>query len=202
MPDADYGEIAAYGSTEQPAIAARMAPHLRLVTAGLACAMAAFGLAVAALITFPSFTGASEGRGWAVTALVAAVAMLAVCIIQFAVWRRALASWRGVRPEDLHAEARLSWITHLASYAVALLGLIACMVASAAAGWTATAATLLAFTLLMILAAQVLAGVQFLRPSGPPGTLPAHMRRLIERAQPRGYHPGDDAEIPDEGVSR
>jgi hypothetical protein len=187
MREAEYpaGEIAAYGSTEQPAIAARMAPHLRLVQAGLACAVAAVGLAVAALATFPSFTGEPEGRGWAVTALLAAIAMLAACVIQFAVWRRAMASWRGVRPEDLHAEARLSWITHLASYVIALLGLIACMAGSAEAGWTATAAVLLALTLLMILAAQVLGGVQFLRPSGPPGTLPAHMRRLIDRAQPR-----------------
>ena len=109
----------------------------------------------------------------------------AACVIQVVVWRRAMLSWRGVRPEDLHAEAGLSWVTHLASYAVALVGLIACMAGSAEAGWTATAAVLLAFTLLMILAAQVLGGVQYLRPSGPPGTLPAHMRRLIERAQPR-----------------
>ncbi len=76
------------------------------------------------------------------------------------------------------------------------------MAGSAEAGWTAAAATLLALTLLMILAAQVLGGVQFLRPSGPPGTLPAHMRRLIQRAQPRAYRPGDDAVGPDDGVSR
>ena len=204
MREAEYpaGEIAAYGSTEQPAIAARMAPHLRLVQVGLACAVVAVGLAVAALASFPSFTGAPEGRGWAVTALLAAVAMLAACVIQFVVWRRAMASWRGVRPEDLHAEARLSWITHLASYGVALVALIACMAGSSEAGWTAAAATLLALTLLMILAAQVLGGVQFLRPSGPPGTLPAHMRRLIQRAQPRAYRPGDDAVGPDDGVSR
>lgn len=204
MREAEYpaGEIAAYGSTEQPAIAARMAPHLRLVQVGLACAVVAVGLAAAALATFPSFTGAPEGRGWAVTALLAAVAMLAACAIQLVVWRRAMASWRGVRPEDLHAEARLSWITHLASYGVALVGLIACMAGSAEAGWTAAAATLLALTLLMILAAQVLGGVQFLRPSGPPGTLPAHMRRLIQRAQPRAYRPGDDAPGPDDVVSR
>ena len=195
MPDVEYpGGLAAYGSTEQPAIAARMAPHLRLVTAGLGCAVVAVALAVVALVTFPSFTDASEGRGWAVTALVAAVLMLAACAIQFAVWRRAMASWRGVRPEDLHAEARLSWITHLASYAIALVALIACMIASTEAGWTAIAAVLLALALLLILAAQVLGGVQFLRPGGPPGTLPAHMRRLIERAQPRRPRAGDDAD--------
>jgi hypothetical protein len=39
--------------------------------------------------------------------------------------------------------------------------------------------------LLLVIAAQVLAGVQFLRPSGPPGTLPAHIRRLKEQSRMR-----------------
>jgi hypothetical protein len=43
----------------------------------------------------------------------------------------------------------------------------------------------LAVTLLFVFAAQVLAGVQFLRPSGPPGTLPAHIRRLSRRSRYR-----------------
>ena len=193
MQDAEYRaeQIAAYGSTEQPAIAARMKPHLRLTQVGVACGAAGVILAAAALATFPSFTGDPQGRGWAITALVAAVLMLALCVIQLVVWRIAMASWRGIRPEDLHTEARLSWIAHLVSYPVALVGLFASMAGSAAAGWTATSAVLLAFTLLMILVAQALAAVQFLRPSGPPGTLPAHMRRLIARAQPRAQRPDD-----------
>ena len=81
------------------------------------------------------------------------------------------------------------------SYAAALLGLLACMAASAEAGWTAAAAQLLALTLLLILAAQVLAGVQFLRPSGPPGTLPAHMRRIVARGQTRTEPPPADADL-------
>ena len=48
-----------------------------------------------------------------------------------------------------------------------------------------TPPALLALALLFVLAAQVLAGVQYLRASGPPGTLPAHMRRLIERSRAR-----------------
>ena len=193
MQDAEYPaeQIAAYGSTEQPAIAARMTPHLRLTQVGVGCGAVGVVLAAAALATFPSFSGGPEGRGWAVTALVAAIGMLAICVVQLVVWRIAMASWRGVRPEDLHAEARLSWIAHLVSYPVALLALFAGMAGSAAAGWTATAAVLLAFSLLMVLAAQALAAVQFLRPSGPPGTLPAHMRWLIARAQPRRPRPED-----------
>jgi hypothetical protein len=195
MQDAEYRaeQIAAYGSTAQPAIADRMAPHLRLTQAGVACGAVGVVLAAAALATFPSFSGAPEGRGWAVAALVSAVVMLAICVIQLVVWRIAMASWRGVRPEDLHAEARLSWIAHLISYPVALVALFAGMAGSAAAGWTATSSVLLAFTLLAVLVAQALAAVQFLRSSGPPGTLPAHMRRLIARAQPRRQQPGDVA---------
>ena len=185
MADAEYpaDQIPEYGATEQPAVAARMAPHLRMTYAGTVCAVGAVAAAVAALAVFPFFTDDRTGLGWAITALGAAVLMLAVCVIQVAVLRRAMASWRGERLQDLHAEARLSWYAHIASYVAALVGLLACMAASAEAGWTATAATLLALTLLLLLAAQVLAGVQFLRPSGPPGTLPAHMRRIVARSQ-------------------
>jgi len=177
-------QIAAYGSSEQPAIAARMAPHLLMTYIGTGCALASVGFAAVALANYPSFSDRS-GDGWAITALIAAVAMLAVCVIQVAVWRRAMASWRGIRPEDLHAEARLSWGAHIGSYAVAVVGLLACMAGSADAGWTATSAVLLALTLVLLLTAQVLAGVQYLRPSGPPGTVPAHMRRILQRQNRR-----------------
>ncbi len=198
MRDSEYPAdlIPEYGAIEQPAIAARMAPHLRMTYAGAVCAVVAVAAAVAALAVFPFFTDDRTGLGWAIAALVAAVLMLAICVIQVAVWRRAMASWRGQRLQDLHAEARLSWYAHLVSYAAALLGLLACMAASAEAGWTAAAAQLLALTLLLILAAQVLAGVQFLRPSGPPGTLPAHMRRIVARGQTRNEPPPADPDSP------
>jgi hypothetical protein len=183
MRDEEYQpeEIGAYGATAQPAIAARMTPHLRMTLAGAACAVVGVLTAVIAVITFPDFSGPTLGATWAVVALVCAVLMLAICVIQVLVWRRAMDSWRGVRMQDLRAEARLSWIVHLISYAVVLVALWACIAGSADAGWTTTAAALLAFTMLFVIAGQVLAGVQYLRPSGPPGTLPAHMRRLVER---------------------
>ncbi len=183
--DAEYPAelIPEYGATEQPAIVARMAPHLRMTYVGAICAAGSVAAAAAALAVFPFFTDDRTGLGWAIAALGAAVLMLAICVIQVVVWRRAMASWRGERLQDLHAEARLSWYAHIASYVAALIGLFACMAGSAEAGWTATAAVLLGLTLLLILAAQVLGGVQFLRPSGPPGTLPAHMRRIVARSQ-------------------
>jgi hypothetical protein len=175
--------IAAYGASAQPAIAARMAPHLRLTEVGAVCAALAVLAAAIAVVLFPSFAGAGAGRSWAIGALVSAGLMLAICVIQVAVWRRALASWSGRRVQDLHAEARLSWIVHLLSYAVALAALFTCMEGSAGAGWITTSAVLLTGTLFLLIAAQVLAGVQFLRPSGPPGTLPAHIRRLREQSR-------------------
>jgi hypothetical protein len=178
-------QVAAYGATAQPAIAARMAPHLRLTQIGAACAAVAVIAATAAVVVFPSFAGAGPGLAWAVGALVSAALMLAICVIQVAVWRRAMASWLGKRIQDLKGEKQLSWIAHVASYAVALAALLTCMAGSAAAGWSSASAVLLAVTLLFVLAAQVLAGVQFLRPSGPPGTLPAHIRRLNVRSRYR-----------------
>jgi hypothetical protein len=187
MRDEPYqpDQIGAYGATEQPAIAARMTPHLRLIMAGAICSLLGVLTAIGALATFPAFSANDTGSGWAVVALITAVAMLAVCVIQVLVWRRAMASWRGIRVQDLHGEARLSWIAHLVSYAIVLVALWACIAGSVEAGLTATAAVLLAITLLLIIGGQVLAGVQYLRPSGPPGTLPAHMRRLIELNQRR-----------------
>jgi hypothetical protein len=178
-------QVAAYGATAQPAIAARMAPHLRLTRIGTVCGVVAVIAATAAVVVFPRFAGAGPGLGWAVGALVSAALMLAICVIQVAVWRRAMASWLGKRVQDLQGERQLSWIAHLTSYAVALAALFTCMGGSAAAGWSSASAFLLAVTLLFVLAAQVLAGVQFLRPSGPPGTLPAHIRRLSRRSRYR-----------------
>jgi hypothetical protein len=48
-------QIAAYGASEQPAIAARMAPHLRMTYIGTGCAVLAVVGAAAALISYPSF---------------------------------------------------------------------------------------------------------------------------------------------------
>ena len=86
-----------------------------------------------------------------------------------------------------HADGRFTRLegAPCGDYAAALAALLSCMAGSAAAGWSSASAVLLAVTLFFVLAAQVLAGVQFLRPSGPPGTLPAHIRRLSVRSRYR-----------------
>jgi hypothetical protein len=61
--------------------------------------------------------------------------------------------------------------------------LFTCIGDSAEAGWITASALLLTITLFLVLAAQVLAGVQFLRPSGPPGTLPVTSDGLREQSR-------------------
>jgi len=187
MRDEEYqaDQIAAYGAGEQPAVAARMTPHLRMTQAGAGAAGLSVLVASAALVTFPRFTGEDTGSGWAVLALACCLAMLGVCLLQLAAWRQAMAWWRGQRDAGPVTLAAVSWWAHLASYLLALGALWACLAGSAAAGWTATAAGLLAVTLLLVLAAQVLGAVQYVRPDGPPGTVPTHMRRLLARERAR-----------------
>lgn len=187
MRDEEYpaDQIGAYGAGEQPAVAARMTPHLRLTQAGVVAAALAVVAAAASTASFPRFTTEATGVGWAVFALVCAVLMLGICVLQLAAWRQAMAWWGGRRSSPPAPLARVSWWLHVGSYLVALGALYAGISGSAAAGWTATAATLLTVALVLVLAAQVLGAVQYVRPSGPPGTVPTHMRRLLARERAR-----------------
>ena len=166
-------QVAAYGNTAQPAIAARMAPHRRLIMIGTACAAVAVIAAAVAVVEYPSFAGADPGLAWADAALVSAVLMLAICVIQVVVWRRAMASWSGQHAQDLHGEKQLSWIAHLASYVVALVALFTTMEGSAVAGWSSISAGLLGRLL----------GIRA-RCSGPCG------RAISALQRPSGHHSG------------
>ncbi|HYP44896.1 MAG TPA: hypothetical protein VEQ66_06830 [Propionibacteriaceae bacterium] len=181
MLDEEYPaqQIPAYGDPAQPALVTRMAPQLRMTQAGVLAAALSVALSAFALSTFPNFAG-STGRGWAVAALVTGLAMLALCVLQLICWSRAMKSWRGEQSFDLSWLTRVSWVVHLLSYPVVLMALWACIAGSLAAGQTGASPALLAFALLLEVVAQVLAGVQYLRVSGPSGTIPAHLRRLSE----------------------
>ncbi|MET0694391.1 MAG: hypothetical protein ABWX96_00370 [Propionibacteriaceae bacterium] len=173
------------GAGAQPALVAELAPVLGLARVGNGVALLAVASSIAALVTFPDSAADVTGPGWAVAALIASVVMLAICTLQHLIWLRAMAQWRGERDDDLAPLARISWIAHLVSYVVVLFGLYACIAATLAAGSTATSSALLAFSLLFLVVAQVLAGVQFLRVSGRSGTIPAHLRRMSEAIQRR-----------------
>jgi O-antigen/teichoic acid export membrane protein len=154
----------------------------RLVLAGTVAAALAVLASGGAYALLPVLLG-ERTRLWAVVAIAAAAAMLAVCVLQQSAWRRG----------DVSTDrTRLSWAVHVISYAVTLLTLVACLSAASAAGLGSVATGLWAFELLLVLVAQVTAGVQYLREDGPPGTVPAHIRELrawIKRSQEREDKP-------------
>lgn len=184
MRDGEYRpeQIPSYGTHEQLALAERTRGVLRRTQLGTGLAVLAVLLAVVALLTFPTnLFGQPDGRGWAVAVLVCSVLLLGVCAFQHFSWLRAGAAWRGERDTDVRQLATLSTAAEVLAYAVTVGAAAACIAGAVYAGCFATASVLLLVTVLLMLAALVLAGVENVRSSGPPGTVPAHMRRLVER---------------------
>ncbi len=182
MRDEEYepDQIGEYGVRAQPALVARMKPHLRMTQIGNAVALLALVAAVVGVVRYPDY-GTSDGFGWAVATLVCSALLMAICSFQHFCWLRGMTEWSGRADLRLEPFMRVSWIVHLVSYLVVLVALWSAIAAVVDAGLTATAAVALTLTLILMLAAQVTAAVQYLRESGPPGTLPAHIRRLTDR---------------------
>src|SRR5215213_6394303 len=104
MRDEGYSaeQIAAYGATAQPAIAARMTPHLRMTLIGAVCAALGVLTSVAALLTFPKFNERDTGAGWAIVALITTVLILSVYWIHVILFPRAMSSFPCVLIQYLH----------------------------------------------------------------------------------------------------
>jgi hypothetical protein len=183
--DYEPQQIADYGLQAQPALVERMRPQPTLTLLGSVSALLAVVTALAALVTFPDFTGEATGSGWALGATIAAVVLLAIGAFQHVAWRRAMAEWTGARHYALGTLTRVSWLLHLLSYIAVLFALWACTAGSIRAGTTSNAAALLALSLLFMVVSQVLAGVQYLRIDGPSGTIPGHLRRLGDEIRRR-----------------
>lgn len=169
-------DIPSYGAHEQPVLVSRTRRHLRTTLLGVVIAAAGVGCALAGLLTYPDIDGVHRGRGWVVATVWCSAAMLVLCLWQHLSWRRAWQVWHGRRDSDLGAVVAVSWILHLASYAVVLAGLVVGGIALVQVGRFATTAIFVVLALLALLAGQVLAGVQYVRASGPPGTMPARLR--------------------------
>jgi hypothetical protein len=184
MRDEEYRpeQIPTYGSHEQLALAERMRPLLRMTQVGNGFALLAVLAAISALFTYPiNLYSDNAGRGWAIAALICSVLLLGVCTFQHLCWLRAMAVWRDQSQTDVRQLRTFSYAAALASYLVVAVALWVAIAGIVYAGWLATASILLMLTLVFMLVAQVLAGVQYVRVSGPPGTVPAHMRRVVVR---------------------
>ncbi len=178
MRDEQYAseDLPSYGAHEQPAIVSRARRHLRMTLLGTIVAALGLVSAVVALVTYPDIDGVFQGRGWTQAMVWCSAAMLVLCLWQHLSWLRATAVWHGRRNSDLVAVVAVSWILQLVSYAISLIGLVVCVIALFEVGRFATTAVFLVLSLMALLAAQVLAGVQYVRAEGPPGTVPAHLK--------------------------
>ena len=77
---------------------------------------------------------------------------------------------------DFIGHRRRWYIISATLIAISLIALAVCVIALFEVGWFATTAVFLVLSLIALLAAQVLAGVQYVRAEGPPGTVPAHLK--------------------------
>ncbi|GAA3717845.1 hypothetical protein GCM10022204_42220 [Microlunatus aurantiacus] len=173
MRDEQYAaqDLPSYGAHEQPALVSRTHGQLRKTLLGTVVAALGVASSVAGLVSYPDLDGVFQGRGWAQALVAVSAAMLVLCLWQHLSWRRAIAVWHGERNSDLAAVVAVSWILQLVSYAISVLALVVCAIALIEVGRFATTAVFLVLSLLAVLAAQILAGVQYVRAEGPPGTV-------------------------------
>jgi hypothetical protein len=145
---------------------------------------------LAIIFALLALTAASRGATsttavpWIITLLVCAGALGGLCVVQQRLWLRAWNVWR-VDASASVAE-RFSWVVHLVSYPVVVVGIFAGIKASHDVGFAGTVANWATLALVPLIGAQVLGAVQHVRRDGPSGTIPTHLRRLaasIERSR-------------------
>ncbi|MBA8796207.1 putative membrane protein YfcA [Friedmanniella endophytica] len=159
------------------ATAERMRPQLQLTRLGAVAGVLAAGLCGAAVASYPPDAG--PDLVFPLLALAAAVVLLAVCVLQLALWSRVFDVWNHDRDYTDTRTVRVSWWTHWLSYPVLLAGLYLCIEASALGGFSELPGFCLGLAALAMLVAQTTSAVQYLREDGPPGTVPTHVRRLL-----------------------
>ena len=143
---------------------------------------------VLALLAFSSaYTGAAPSGAvpWVVTLMASAAAMGLLCVVQLRLWNLAWRRW--LVPMDTRRLERVSWVLHLLSYGVVVVGIFAGLAASQAVGLAGAVATFATLALVPLVAAQALGAVQVIRRSGPPGTIPTHVRAIAARVERSRY---------------
>jgi hypothetical protein len=77
----------------------------------------------------------------------------------------------------------VSLIAHVVSYAAVLVGMFGAIEGSALAGFASRAGTLDGIAFILMIFGQIIGGTQYLRRSGPPGTVPTYIRKLNAKVQ-------------------
>jgi len=178
--DEEYSadQIPAYGLRTQPHLAKRGRQTLTTVLIGTALALLSTLAALVAVIGYPSLIG-EAGQSEVRVGLWCALGMLLITGYQSVSWYLAWQEWLGRRDFNLNAFALVSYIIQFVSYAVVLAGMWFILSAMLIAGVATLAFWMLAVALIALVAAQIIAATEYLRSSGPAGTVPGHMRALI-----------------------
>ena len=130
-----------------------------------------------------SSTGATDSTAvpWIVALLACAAVLGLLCVVQLRLWNQAWRRWVAGNPSQ--RLERVSWVLHVVSYPVVVVGLFAGLAASHDVGFAGSVSTFSTLALVPLVAAQVLGAVQHVRRDGPPGTIPTHLRRLSARVE-------------------
>ena len=152
-----------------------------LVAVGSILATLAIILALLALTAASRGVTTTTALPWIITLLVCAALVGGLCVVQQRLWLRAWNLWR-VDPSAMVAE-RFSWVVHVLSYPVVLVGIFAGIKASHDVGFLGAVANWATLALVPLIGAQVLGAVQYVRKDGPSGTIPTHLRHLAARIE-------------------
>lgn len=190
MRDEQYPplEIPEYGLRAQPQLARHARQVLTTVGIGFGLAVVALICAVIAVVAFPSLI-AEAGQNDARVAVWCALAMVLITGYQVVAWYIAWLEWSGRRDVTLTAFGQVSFVIHIVSYVVVLAGMWFMMTAMVIAQVASMAFWMLAVGVLALVFAQIVGATEYLRTGGPAGTVPAHMRRLVEFNKTRNERP-------------
>lgn len=173
------GTDSAAGSDEVDLVWARRQRSMAVV--GSVLAVVAFGCTILSLIGYPKDLGAPS---WQLYLAIVAAGVLALCCVVLIVgWLQALRSWGSSDRTDLSGWMKWCFAAHLLSYLAVLFAMYATVAESALVGWNSGTGTFLGLAFIVVIAAQTIAGTQYLRHRGPPGTVPNYLRLLNDKVQ-------------------
>ena len=152
-----------------------------LVAVGSVLATLSVILGLLALNATASGITSTTAVPWIIALIVCGALVGVCCVVQQRLWLRAWNVWR-VDPSARLAE-RFSWIVHVISYPVVVAGILAGIAASHDVGFAGAVANWSTLSLVPLIGAQVLGATQYIRKSGPPGTVPTHVRALAARIE-------------------
>lgn len=169
------------------ALLARAQRNAMLVALGSILATLAVIFSLLAVTAASTGVAPTTAMPWIITLLVCAAVMGGLCVAQQRLWLRAWNAWRSDVPQR---GSRLSWVLHVVSYPVVVLGIFAGIAASQAVGFAGSVANWSTLALVPLIGSQVVGAVRHVSEDGAPGTVPTHVRALAARIE-RSRHDED-----------